>query len=154
MDWYPISMRTIRTAKKRARFLEALEATGSASDACRLAGISRTATYDWRDEDAQFKADWEKAIDRSTDLLEEEARRRAYKGVRKPVYQGGVLVGHIQEYSDTLLICLLNANKPDKYVRRMKVSGDKENPLAFRIDSDGLIERIVGNRKDEGEPSA
>ena len=147
-------MRTIRTAKKRARFLEALEATGNTSKACLFAGVSRRAVYDWRDEDKQFKADWDKAVDRSGDLLEDEAKRRAYNGVRKPVYQGGALVGHVQEYSDTLLIFLLKGAKKEKYGDRVKVSGDKENPVAFTMEPNALIERIIGNRKDEGEPSA
>ncbi len=52
------------------------------------------------------------------DLLEDEAVRRAKDGVEEPVYQGGKLVGHVQKYSDTLLIFLLKGAKPEKFRER------------------------------------
>jgi hypothetical protein len=47
--------------------------------------------------------------------LEDEAVRRAYEGVERPVFQGGKQVGVVREYSDTLLIFLLKALRPEKY---------------------------------------
>jgi hypothetical protein len=41
-----------------------------------------------------------------------EAWRRAVKGCRKPVYQGGQLVGYVREFSDLLLIFLIKAARP------------------------------------------
>jgi hypothetical protein len=63
------------------------------------------------------------------DQLEQEARRRAHDGVRKPVYQGGKRVGYIQEYSDTLLIFLLKGLRPEKYRERFEHSGAGGGPL-------------------------
>jgi hypothetical protein len=37
------------------------------------------------------------------------------EGVDKPVYQGGVLVGYVREYSDQLLVTLLKAHRPEKF---------------------------------------
>ena len=138
-----------RTAKKGAReaqFLAALEQTGNVSRACVLSKFPRRSAYDLRDADEAFKKAWDATLDRAADLLEEEARRRAYQGVKKPVFQGGKLVGHVQEYSDTLLIFLLKGNKPAKFGDRTTIAGDKNNPIPLRhdIDSTELIAKIVG----------
>jgi hypothetical protein len=49
-----------------------------------------------------------------TDLLEDEALRRAEDGVAEPRFYEGRLCGHVQKYSDTLLIFLLKARRPQK----------------------------------------
>ena len=67
-----------------------------------------------------FAKDWKSAL-AGRNMLEDEAIRRAKDGVReKPVYQGGKLVGHVQEYSDTLLIFLLKGARPEKYRDRVQ----------------------------------
>jgi hypothetical protein len=40
-------------------------------------------------------------------------------GTLKPVYQGGKKVGAVREYSDTLLMFLLNGGRPEKYKHRI-----------------------------------
>lgn len=137
-------MRSIRTPKTRAKFLEALETTCNVSKACSLARVGRRSIYEWRDDDLDFKRDWEKSLDRASDLLEEEAVRRAHEGVKKPVFQGGKLVGHVQEYSDTLMIFLLKGAKKDKYGDRTTIAGDPAQPLRHQVDGSELIERIMG----------
>ena len=54
-------------------------------------------------------------------LREEEADHRAVDGVEKPVFQQKELVGHVTEYSDSLLIAQLKAGNPEKYADRKKV---------------------------------
>lgn len=115
--------RTNRTPKTRAEFLEALKVTCNITKACELSGLARTSAYEWREDDAEFAADWQKALEVASDLLEEEAIRRAKDGTNKPVYQGGQLVGHVQEYSDTLMIFLLKGAKPKKYMDRLVHTG-------------------------------
>jgi hypothetical protein len=101
------------TAEKRpwpawARpFLAALRRSGNVVQACRVADIDRTITYDLRARDAEFAAAWEKAKEDAVDWLEEVAYHRA---------EGG---------SDLLIIFLLKAARPDKYgdreaLRRLK----------------------------------
>lgn len=102
----------------KAAFLEALEGTASVTKACELSKLSRRTAYNWRDADELFAEAWDKAVERGTDALEDEAIRRAYHGTDKPVFQGGELVGHIREYSDTLLIFMLKARRPDKFKDR------------------------------------
>lgn len=116
-----MAQRTIRTVKKRETFLAALTAAGNVSEACQAAGIGRTAAYAWRAADAEFAAAWDGALEEAADRMEREAFRRAVEGVEKPVFGslgqglGSGEVGRVREYSDTLLIFLLKAARPEKY---------------------------------------
>jgi len=137
------------TPKKRARFLEALAETCHVSKSCEITQISRQTAYRWRKDDVEFAAQWSNALEMGSDLLEEEAIRRAKDGVRRPVFQGGLLVGHIREYSDTLLIFLLKGAKPGKYGDRTVLAGDRKNPLQVerQIDTQELMAKILGPAK-------
>src|SRR5918994_2077116 len=106
--------RTIRTPEKREVFCAALGDGLSVTAACRAAAIGRMTAYEWRGADADFARAWDEAIEAGTDLLEDVALRRAFKGTTKPVYQKGERVGEVQEYSDTLMIFLLKARRPEK----------------------------------------
>lgn len=113
-----------RTPKKgdwKPRFIQELARRGNVSLAAAKAKIGRQYAYQARGADAAFKAAWDEAVEISTELMEEEARRRAVEGTLRPVFQGGKLVGKVKEYSDTLLIFLLKARKPDKYRDRQSV---------------------------------
>jgi len=107
--------RTERTDRARARFLGILKRTANVSLACRALKLSRTQAYDRKKNDPEFSAEWDNAIAEEIDHLEGEAWRRSFKGVKKPIYQQGQLVGYVQEYSDTLMSLLLKAHKKDKY---------------------------------------
>lgn len=119
------------TPEKRAKFLAELAQTGNATLSAKLVGLSKARAYVLRKEDAEFSAAWDDAISESADLLEAEARRRAVTGVEKPVYQGGKLVGHVQEYSDTLLIFLLKGNNREKFgdLARLEHTGKDGGPI-------------------------
>lgn len=111
----------IRHPKKR-RYLQALSRTGNKSQACRMAEIDRSTPYtdQWRD-DEELQESEQVAIEIAADLLEEEARRRAVEGVEKPVgWYRGEAGGHIREYSDTLLIVLLKATRPQRFAERVE----------------------------------
>lgn len=106
------------TRKKKETFLRVLTESGNVSEAARQAGISRKHAYHLRD-DEEFAVAWDEAVDTGIDYLEAEARRRAYTGVAEPVFYQGVECGTVQKYSDTLMIFLLKANRPDKYKDRV-----------------------------------
>ena len=106
----------------QARFLESFRVYANISAACRVAGVSRPTIYEWQEHDEQFAAEFKLAEVASTESLEREAYRRAVEGVDKPVFQGKELVGTIREYSDTLLIVLLKARRPDVYRERLDVT--------------------------------
>lgn len=110
------------TLKKKEKFLKALAEGHSISAAAKEAKIERRTVYNWRESDADFAADWDAAIEAGTDALEDEARRRAHDGTLKPVFYQGEEVGAVREYSDTLLIVLLKARRPQKYKERFDVN--------------------------------
>jgi len=120
--------RTSRTPKKEEAFFDALRDGRSISAACLEAGITRSSAYLWRESDPAFRTKWGECVEEGTDRLEDEALRRARDGTEKPVYQGGKLVGTVREHSDTLMIFLLKARRPQKYKDRVALGGDLEAP--------------------------
>ena len=117
-----MAQRTLVTAKKRQRFINALKVCGNVSEAARSAGVGRTALYAHRKADPAFAADWEAAAELGVEGLEDEARRRAHDGVDEPLTSAKGLIydadGHpvtVRKYSDTLLIFLLKGARPERY---------------------------------------
>ncbi len=108
------------TPEKKLAFLTALTATCSVTRACQAIDISRTAAYEWRDEDPEFAAAWEVAKRRGAEALEDEAIRRGHEGFKEPVFYQGVATDTIRKYSDTLLIFTLKGAMPEKYAERAK----------------------------------
>ncbi len=137
-----MSNRTKRTPKKVETFFGVLRAGGSVSKAASAAGVGRTAVYQWRRSDPEFKAAWDDAVETGTDALEDEAFRRAFEGVEEPVFYQGDVVGHVRRYSDTMLIVMLKARRPEKYKEHRHVSGSmtvnlegEKNELERRLNS-------------------
>jgi AcrR family transcriptional regulator len=96
-------------------FLAALEETGSVTEAAKAANMGRSNVYQYRRSDETFAALWDQALDVAADVLEDEARRRAYEGVNEPVFHKGEKVGTVRKYSDTLLMFLLKGIRPQKW---------------------------------------
>lgn len=109
-------------------FLAGLAEYGNVSKAAKKARVSRAVVYEERAGDQAFADAWETALKIGTDALEDEARRRAFEGVKRieGIYYFGKKVGTktIVEYSDTLLIFLLKAHKPELYRERMETKHD------------------------------
>jgi hypothetical protein len=104
-----------RTEKWKRIFIEELARSGNVLLSSRKAGVNRATVYVARKDDPAFADQWDDAIDEAVDLLEAVARGRAVNGTEKPVYRGGVQVGTIREYSDTLLMFLLKAHRPERF---------------------------------------
>lgn len=122
------SARTLRTTEKgdwRVVFLTELAANGNVGRAAKKARVARSFVYARRQNDAEFAAAWDEALDTAIDAMEYEGWRRSIKGTLKPVFYKGDEVGAIREYSDTLLIFFLKAARPEKYRERydMRHSG-------------------------------
>jgi hypothetical protein len=111
--------RTVRTPRVEERFLKQLAAGGSVTSAARAIGTGRSTVYQWRDDD-EFAALWDEAVKAGTDLIEDEAVRRAVEGVPRPVFYQGQIVGSIQEFSDFLLDRQLRARRKAKYSDRVE----------------------------------
>jgi hypothetical protein len=104
-----------RTPIWKQRFLEELARTGVVKLACLKAPISRVNAYKARQKDSAFADEWDDAIDEATDIMVAVARQRAMNGTERPVFNKGKQCGKIQEYSDTLLIFLLKAYRPEMF---------------------------------------
>lgn len=103
------------TPEKQAKFLRQLAQRGIISEAARLAATTRQTAYNHRDSDPEFAAAWDEALEIAAGLIEAEIHRRAIKGVLEPVYYKGEEVGTVRKYSDTLLIFLAKAHKPERF---------------------------------------
>lgn len=115
-----MAARTKVTPKRRRQFLELLGEGHSVKHAAAAIHISRQEMYRQRESDAAFAAAWDAAVDEGTDVLEQEARRRAVEGVAQPIYHLGKIVGTVHEYSDALLKFLLQARRPAQYRQQIQ----------------------------------
>ena len=113
-------MHEIARPKKEA-FLAAYAKCGIITRAAELAKCGRRSHYVWMQEDPDYPERFHAANEEACDHLESEARRRAHEGTSKPVFYKGQVCGVVTEYSDTLMIFLLKAARPDKYRERMDV---------------------------------
>lgn len=114
--------------KKRA-VLKAYARVGTITQACAAAKVTPRTHRDWMKADADYAEAFGEAREAAADSLEREAIHRARDGWREPVYQGGKLVGHILKKSDTLLIFMLKAVRPEKFRERQEISGPNGGPI-------------------------
>lgn len=125
----------------------------SITSAAKAAGISREAHYRRYERDQAYRVAFDKAYREGVDALEDEAVRRATRGVRMPVLYHGMPVMILKdptdpegpqiplmkvEYSDQLLIRLLEAKKPDEFKQRV------HNEVTGTLD---IVERLAAGRK-------
>ena len=106
-------MRTIRTPKNREKFLAGLRAGLSVGAAARSAGFGRRTAFEWKAADPDFASGWEDAYESATDGLEDTALARA------------------MEKSDSLLMFLLKARRPEIYRERVTPNGSNATPIAI-----------------------
>ena len=148
--------RTSRTPEKIGLFCDALAQGSSVSAACSAARIGRRTAYDWRHEDGAFAAAWDEAVEAGTDYLEDEAKRRAAQGVDEPVFYQGEQCGAVRKYSDTLLIFMLKARRPEKYRERANVELTGQGGGPVELDDRSAAARIAAllatamARRDDG----
>jgi len=106
---------------KKAAFLAAYAKVATVSHAAKLVEMDRCTHYEWLKTDPQYAEAFREAKLEACDNLEAEARRRAMVGCEEVIYYQGVECGRVRKYSDTLLIVLLKANMPDKYIERRAI---------------------------------
>lgn len=126
---------------KEAAFLEALAHGFSVTKASTLSGLPRRTAYNHRKSEPDFAALWDEAIEAGTDIVEDEALRRAVEGTEDPVFYQGEQVGSVTRYSDSLLVMLLKARRPEKYKDR------QAHEHSGSLDIEGLrdsLERKLG----------
>lgn len=129
--------RTSQRAMREA-FIEALSGGATITHAARTVGAGRSTVYEWRDEDPEFARRWDEAYAEGADTIEQEAFRRAVQGIEgRPVTFRGQVVAEMTEYSDTLLLALLKARKPNEYRERVDLrhSGQIAQPTAAELEA-------------------
>lgn len=128
--------RTKFTAHARAAILTALAEGQSITASAAAGGVSRQTVWERRQADPDFNAAFEDAWEQGTDGLMDEARRRAAEGVDKPIYQQGMCVGVVREYSDTLLLALLKARRPEQFRERFDLQHAVTGDVTIRYVND------------------
>lgn len=121
-------------------FLEKyVECRYSFTAAAKSVGRAASTFYDALDRNEDFARRFHQLRRVAGDEVYAELLRRAIDGVEKPVYQGGELVGHVREYSDSLLAHAARALLPgfgDKGFVEVKQGVDvSDAELAARIAS-------------------
>jgi hypothetical protein len=134
-------------------FLKALGDSGNVTIACDAAAIDRATAYNKRRDDEAFAKQWRASLNEAADMLEAEARRRAYHGLDEPVIHQGQMMGQwvmpdgkvvaketagailipftIKKYSDVLLMFLLKGARPKRFrdTARVEHTGKDGKPL-------------------------
>lgn len=93
-----------RKEQWKAAFLKRLSETGNVTEAAEYVSVERSNVYKERYRDPTFAVAWDEAKRLGVESLEDEAIKRAIEGK-----------------SDTLLIFLLKAAKPEKYRENYRV---------------------------------
>lgn len=115
--------------KQRVGFLASIESGNTVQCAAKSVGLSRQAFYKRRLIDTAFADDWDDAAEAGTQVLEQEATRRAMDG------------------SDGLLMFLLKARRPAVYRENLRhvLSGPEGGPIAVKtFDYNNAIATIAG----------
>lgn len=118
-------------------FLNGLRRGSSVSEAAKGAGMSSSRAYKRRNDDAEFAERWAQAVDDGTDVLEDEAFRRATTGK-----------------SDYLLSMLLKARRPNVYGERVAV--DVKHTISWEpmskdewIETYGPAPKVIEHEEEE-----
>ena len=105
----------------RDMFLAALAEGQTVTAAALRTGHHRSSFYELREKDADFAKKWDESHETGNDLLETEARRRAFEGVEKKIYYMGEEIAVERSYSDNLLVKLMQVRSPDRWGKKLKI---------------------------------
>jgi hypothetical protein len=100
------------TPEKLTAFLTVFADTCSVTKAAAAIGVARQTVYEWRDNDVEFAAAWQRAERLGVEAMKDETKRRAFEGVNEPVFYQGAECGAVRKYSDTLAMFLIKAHDP------------------------------------------
>jgi hypothetical protein len=93
----PLQNLARKRRKKRAwerAFLKVLAQSGNVTEAAEAAGLTRTSLYEYRERHPDFSQAWDSALETFADSIEQEAIRRAVKGVVRYKFYKGQPVRH------------------------------------------------------------
>ena len=117
-------------------FLDVLGRTGNVTAASKAVSLYPSTAYHYRNQDQKFADAWDEALEKSVDILEMEARKRAFEG------------------SDVLLIFLLKGARPYKYRDTHHIDmtvSKKPNEVAQAIrDAEAAMVSTIPGGDDDG----
>jgi hypothetical protein len=129
-------------------FIGAYTECCSISRACELTHIPRGTHYFWLATDPNYRDAWFDCKPMVAERLEDEAVRRGFEGVRRPVTIAGERE-EIMEYDSGLLKMLLMAHAPERFKQRVeqtnfeKISLDDMTPEMMDKLADHLIAKAL-----------
>lgn len=133
----------VKNKADKNKWLNEFVLCGSITDTCKKRGISRQTYYDWMKNDEVFSRIFKQEVrPMVTSLLEDEAYRRAVKGINKGIYYKGQKIAIEKEYSDSLLALLLRANAPDKYKQVIDSKVQNDVTIKNTTLTNALAERL------------
>lgn len=106
--------------ERKAEFLRYYAATGQHNKSAYAVGITPETVRQHRKKFPEFGNAVLEAYRDFQESLETEAVRRGRGGTLKPIFQKGMKVGEVREYSDTLLLEMLRRHIPE-YRHRQQV---------------------------------
>lgn len=127
-------------------FLAAVAECGRPTQVCRDLRIHYPTIHALKRDDPDFKIAFDQAMAQAYDGFEDEARRRAFEGYLKPVYQQGMRVGEVREFSDALAMMMLKAGKPEAYNPKTELQLDHKGGIAFGELSDEEINKRINDK--------
>lgn len=145
-----------------APFLQALASGCTVSEAAKHAGVSTSVVYSRKQNDDDFRAAYEQAMEDSADVLEAEARRRAIDGVEEPVvYQGqltpiwerdenGEVVMETRLVTETAKDAdgkTVERDVPQRFPRQARNKDGSLKWLTIRKPSDALLALLLKGRR-------
>lgn len=153
----------------KALFVAALAKSPNITAACQRAKVSRSWAYAQRTDDPEFAAAWDEALEMALDKAVGEAYRRGVEGVITKIKytpDGSKVVERTREYSDTLLMFLLKAHRPEKYKEtvRSELTGKDGGPVKTeqttkhdlsKLSVDELLQlREIVTKASNGDPNS
>jgi hypothetical protein len=148
---------------KQRAFLAAFAVTGNIGRAAAAAGIDRSTHHRWMREDSAYAESFKQATEEAAGVVEDIAVQRATEGLDEPIiYQGELVYKRdpetgaverdpdtlapipltIRRRSDTVLLAVLKAWKPDKYRENHHIDADVRHTGAANM-TDAELERIA-----------
>lgn len=155
----PAEKENLLTARRMEKFIgEVVRSGGNITAACRAvtdseqdAFVLRRMIYHLEKSDEKFAEDFREAQRIGVEVLEDEAKRRAYDGVDEPVFYQGIATDTVKKYSNSLMMFLLKGGMPEKYKDRVEHTGDPNAPVHVDVKGtplvNGFLSELGGSEK-------
>jgi len=125
------------------KLFDSIGRTARVIHSCEQSGISYEELLRRRHADPAFELRFQQAYDKGIEALEEEAVRRAFTGVEKPVFYRGQQVATLTECSDALIQFLLKGNKKAKFADRSEVTVNETTKRARLEITDEDLDQLI-----------